>query len=118
MIVMIINKSTKEIYMGKSDGKAESDIVIDDMVQVNWMQTQDDRITPVPSDYLRFLDSMVMSSALPTQFTFDIKNYIIFEEAALLKPMCDWYVQVMAKKSGIEIVGAGVNGKNGSPIIL
>lgn len=111
MITIVINKRTREIFMGKAEDDIlpAEEIVLEDVQQVNWMEVKQGQVVPVPSDYLHLVDSMIVESALPEEIWFDINDYFVWFEKDIKKEMLDWYTQVMAKKSGIEIVGSGSN---------
>lgn len=108
-MVLLVNKSTKEIYMGKTEGMEQDDeVILSDVIQVSFVEVQQGMVQAIPYDYFPFAES-VLTTLGQKRFDnvpFKIKDNFVFEEGEIKAEMLDWYNQVMAKKSGIEIVGA------------
>ena len=110
MMILLVNKITREIYMGEGDRKLlDDEIVLNDVFQVNFMEVERGKFIPVPTDYLPFSESLFTENALKRfdKISFIIKNFHVFTESEIRKEMLDWHTRAMAQKSGIEIVGAG-----------
>ena len=108
-MVMLINKSTKEVYIGKTEGMDDGDeIILSDVIQVNFREVQQGVVGTVPSDFFPFAESLLTTSGQERfdNIPFMVKDYFVFNENEIKEELLAWYIGVIAKKSGIEIVGA------------
>jgi hypothetical protein len=106
MITILVNKATREIFMGRTDNKeTDEEILLSDIVVVQFMEVQQGVIQPVPFDWLPFAGSMLFDSAVSTMdsVSFQTNDFFVFSEKSIKKEMEGWYAQIMAKKSGIEL---------------
>lgn len=110
MIMMLVNKISRDIFMGEGDYNEAEEMALTKVVQVNFMELQErGRFVSVPNDYLPFGESMFTAETMAKRFeeiTFETKHFHVFTEDEIRKEMIDWHRQAMAQKSGIEIVGA------------
>lgn len=110
MIIMLVNRITRDVFMGEGDYTEAEEMALTKVVQVNFMELQErGRFVPVPNDYLPFGEYLFTAETMDKRFeeiTFEAKHFHVFTEDEIRKEMIDWHRQAMAQKSDIEIVGA------------
>ena len=110
MLVLGIVRSNLTTIMGRLVTSEISDdldyIVLKDVVIVQWQQ-HDENMVPMGLDYpAPMISSMITSKALEerNEISFLKKDIITYIELEIKDELIGWYDQVMAQKSGIEVV--------------
>jgi hypothetical protein len=110
MLCMAINRTTQEIYMGKTDDDTYDDVIMTDVFYVNFVEVErKGNFVPVPTDFMPPAESLLTKTALDKwmdNLVFSRKDYWLFSENEIKAEMINWYARAMAQKSGIAIVGA------------
>jgi hypothetical protein len=110
MLSMAINRTTQEIYIGKTDVEGYQDeMILTDVFYVNFVEVErKGNFVPVPTDFMPPAQSLLTKTALDKwldNLVFSRKDFWIFSEDEIKTEMIDWYARATAQRSGIILDG-------------